>query len=218
VSERETAAAVEAPNVVAVTGDVSPVIPAAVRELLGPAPLLSSENPDAYERVLAQMALAIAPADFVEWWWVKDLVDALWDAARAQRAKITRLEQARKAAIGKFLKEGWPEPELDSYRAQCARHAAVARGALQGVPSDLLVLERALARLGLPPGAAEDVAYAESLRDLQRLQTLADAACARRNAILREIDRRRDAASARIRRAAAAMEAVLDAEFSDAAG
>jgi hypothetical protein len=59
----------------------------------------------------------------------------------------------------------------------------------------------------------EDATYQACLGDMEKLQRLADNASARRDAILREIDRRRDRIADRLRAGIASAEAVIDAEF-----
>ena len=71
------------------------VIPAHIRELLGPSPLTSLEDAAAYERILAQVAQAVSPKDVMEWVWVKELVDLGWEAGRARRAIAVCIALAR---------------------------------------------------------------------------------------------------------------------------
>lgn len=189
-----------------------PVIPAEMRELLGPPPLTFRENADAYERVLSQMALAISPTDFIEWTWVKDLVDLGWEAGRARRAKAVRIAMARKAAIRRLLEAEWPDtPQLALIKTEQIPRQA--RGVLVGDADDTAMFNYTLQHLSLDESAIEDAAYNACLDDIERLETLIDNANARRDAILREIDRRRDAVAKRARAAAQAIEGAIDAEF-----
>jgi hypothetical protein len=186
------------------------VIPAETRALLGPAPITYLEDGDGYERILAQMAVAVSPQDFVEWIWVKDLVDLGWDAARARRAKSVRLVMARRDGIESILKADGPGGEGfvmdDAFSAQADR-------IMDGDRKEHKAFAATLERLGLTIEAASDAAYNTAIEDVERLQRLIDNADSRRDAVLREIDRRREAFAKRARTAVEAMGAVVDAEF-----
>lgn len=189
-----------------------PVMPPEVRELLGPAPLTSTEDHAAYERMLGQLALAISPSDFIEWTAVKELADLSWEAARARRAIAVRLALARKPAIHKVLETdrlgrglAWTvdQDELWEDAAAIADGEADAEAEFQAT----------LAKLGLSERALDDAAYLTAVDEVQKLQDLAEKASARRDAILRQLERRRDAAAERARKAAAIVPPAIDAEF-----
>ena len=227
-------------------------IPAETRALLGPAPITHLEDGDAYERVLSKMAEAVAPTDFVEWTWLKDIVDLVWEAARARRAKAVRLALARRTAIEDILRADW-DPELltaDFLGMGIARFAdqvyrsiaednedegeededpaehefeaedqelAAGAGSEESEADDEEgegeTFEDILARLGLTQDAVNDAAYLVALDTIERLQRLIDNANARRDLILREIDRRRDALGRRMREKVASSDEIVDAEF-----
>ena len=70
-----------------------------------------------------------------------------------------------------------------------------------------------LARLGLTEQSVADAAFHAALEDMERLQQLIDNANARRDAVLREIDRRRDGLAKRLRETGAMIDNIIDAEF-----
>ncbi|MFI4974977.1 MAG: hypothetical protein ACHP84_10595 [Caulobacterales bacterium] len=166
-----------------------------------------------YERVLNNLALAVSPQDFVEWIWVKDIVDLEWDAGRARRAKTVRLTLARRSGIETILRadNGGSTLIADLLDDQIG---ATADRIMHGDKAAIRSLGEALKRLGLTQDSLNDAAYHAALGDIERLQQLIDNANGRRDAVLREIDRRRDAFGKRARPAAQAMEQVIDAEFS----
>jgi hypothetical protein len=203
---------VTVPNSASAPPLATEVIPAEVRELLGPAPLTSTEDAAAYERILSQMALAVSPSDFVEWTWVKELVDLTWEAARARRAKAVRLALARKAAIHRILEADWfgHRPNRSHWVDQLWEGADQV---YRGDEGPVAAFDAALERLGLSKNALEDAAYLTALEEVQSLQDLADNANSRRDAVLREIERRRDAIAARARKATETIEPAIDAVF-----
>jgi len=197
----------------------APTIPAEIRQLLGPAPITSRESHDAYERILSKMAEAVAPNDFVEWTWLKDIVDLGWEAARARRAKAVRLALARQMAIQNVLRADesptvglnlYGGGEIENFASQIYRSIFV--------DDDCETFEEILARLGLTEDAVNDVAYHVALDDMERLQRLIDNANARRDAVLREMDRRRESLARRLREAVASSDEILDAEFENVPG
>ena len=48
---------------------------ASVRKLLGPSWIIEGEDPERYEKVLAEVGVAAQPIDFIDWLLVKDIVD-----------------------------------------------------------------------------------------------------------------------------------------------
>jgi hypothetical protein len=68
---------------------------ASVRELLGPSWIIESEDPERYEKVLAEVGAAVQPIDFIDWLLVKDIVDLTWEIQRArlQRQRLMRTAQ-----------------------------------------------------------------------------------------------------------------------------
>lgn len=189
----------------------SQVIPADTRALLGPPPLTSLEDDEAYERMLTQMALAISPKDFVEWTWLKDIADLTWDAGRARRAKAVRLALARRTAIETILRADQAPVLADLLLDDPI--AKEAEEIYRGGARERKAFGAILARLGLTEQSVADAAFHAALEDMERLQQLIDNANARRDAILREIDRRRDGLAKRLREAGATIDEIIDAEF-----
>jgi len=216
-----------------------PFIPSHIREFLGPPPLLTFEDFDAYERVLNQMAQAITPQDFVEWTWLKDIVDLGWEVGRARRARVLRLRNACCDAISNHLRKpnsretyerDFPGQLLDrielgaDYERRKAESLVHFEGKTMGedggsfVHDDdseewIKIVSDFLEVIKLPRESILDAAYQLALEDLEVLQRVIDNAVGRRNAILREIDRRRDALSRRMRGAVPSLDDAVDAEF-----
>src|SRR6266568_5018525 len=76
-----------------------PKISAEVRALLGKPPVLISEDPGAYETMLANMAAAVMPRDAMEWLLLKDCVDLTWEIRRIRLAKAGMTDVTRKEAL-----------------------------------------------------------------------------------------------------------------------
>lgn len=157
------------------------------------------------------MAAAVQPTDFIEWIWVKDVTDLTWEVGRARRAMAIRMVRERRRTIARILTDGsvrMPSKTtgFDPYRTSALLVAA-------GDEAEVEAFERWGAINGMTMQDIEDATYQDCLGDMEKLQRLADNASARRDAILREIDRRRDRIADRLRAGIASAEAVIDAEF-----
>jgi hypothetical protein len=74
-------------------------IPPDVRELWGKPPLLSSEDPKAYEKLAQRIIKDVAPTDIIEWLWSKDIIDHYWEVRRLRRFKIMLIELEREEQL-----------------------------------------------------------------------------------------------------------------------
>jgi len=67
--------------------------PDELRDLLGPPPVLSSEDDLAHNEMVARLAQALAPRDFVEQLLVRELADCTWEMGRYRRQKTLTMER-----------------------------------------------------------------------------------------------------------------------------
>jgi hypothetical protein len=70
---------------------------AELQELLGPPPVLSSENMKAYDEIAARLMQCFKPRDFMEQLLIKQLADNNWELMRYTRHKAMSIE--RKARV-----------------------------------------------------------------------------------------------------------------------
>ena len=71
-------------------------IPAEILDLLGKPPVLSTEDPKTYDKLFAAIARHCQPVEIMEWFYVRDLVDSLWDIQRMTIFKTEVLEISEK--------------------------------------------------------------------------------------------------------------------------
>ena len=64
-----------------------PGLPEEVAQYIGDRPILRGEDPRVYDALFSQIAAFVAAADQIEWIWTKDIVDAVWEARPARRAR-----------------------------------------------------------------------------------------------------------------------------------
>jgi hypothetical protein len=156
------------------------------------------------------MAQAVDPQDWIEWVWTRDLVDLGWEAARARRAQAAAVGLAYDKALAHLM--GGPRNGGISaeHRARIARLAS-------GHPRELHAFRETLDGLGLRPAAAGDTAYLLAMADLEPLGAIIARCETRRDAVLRDMDRRR-AFKARMRAALPRLDQAVDAQFDDLDG
>jgi hypothetical protein len=96
-------------------------MPAAIKKLWGPPPVLTSEGQEDYWKLGVAMAQAVEPANGIEWIYLKDIVDYTWNIRelRKYQAQVIRVEEVKYHDI---------DP---SGRAQNARYFATALGSAE---------------------------------------------------------------------------------------
>ena len=75
----------------------------ALARILGPPPVLASEDAEAYEALQDRVRAAMAPADVIEELWVRDVVDLTWEALRLRRLKAKLMAAAKPQALSVIL-------------------------------------------------------------------------------------------------------------------
>ena len=61
-----------------------------LQSLLGPPPVLESEDASAYEALKFRIFSAVKPEDAIEQMWVRDVLDLLWETTRLRRQAYAR--------------------------------------------------------------------------------------------------------------------------------
>ena len=87
---------------------MSVAVPAEVRTLLGPTWLIAGEDPDLYERLLAQVGAAVRPIDIVDWLLLKDVVVLTWEIQRSRRHRDSVIRMGRGKAMAAILEVAMP--------------------------------------------------------------------------------------------------------------
>ena len=109
-------------------------LPREILDVLGPPPLLSTEDKAIYYTAFAYFVDAINPNDILVWMWIKDLADYRWEILRWRRIKadiVQNVQEIRKTELditssdelcGKLLRPS----HLERLRAECTEHAGPA--------------------------------------------------------------------------------------------
>jgi hypothetical protein len=187
---------------------LTPAAPAAptrtpCRALLGPRPLIEGEDETNYDVILERISADVAPADFVEEIWVRNVVDLVWESVRLRRLKSQLLHAAAHEGLDRVLTPliNWERADLLSRKWAAGNEEAVCE------------VERLLGQAGLTIDAVMAETLAARIDDVERIDRMVVIAEARRDAVLREIRARRLAFGQALRRAGQA----IDAEFEDVA-
>jgi hypothetical protein len=183
-----------------------------LQPLFGPAPLLEGEDAGAYDALQRRIHVAVAPADVIEEIWVRDLVDLVWETMRLRRLKATLMRASAHEGLEKLL-----TAQMDdwSYRRELLYRWT------NGEPAAKREVKSLLEKAGLSEEAITAQTLAVKLEAIEKIDRMIMQTEARRNVILREVDRHRDVMARRLREASAAIEhaelAELPAPQQDAA-
>jgi hypothetical protein len=150
-------------------------------ELLGPPALLTSEDPRAFDRLYAEVRRALLPRSFIEEMEVRDIVETAWQMRRLVAARSGVLDGAFEDAVADVLHDivspRWIEINGKRRRA--------------GDSQAQQALRQRLLQAGLTEATLHGRALADYGETLERFEDLIDRLLARRDRLLREMERRR---------------------------
>lgn len=187
------------------------------RQLLpfGPAPLLAGEDSAAYNELLLQVSSAVKPADVLEEIWVRDITDLEWDVLRLRRLKASILNLETRQGLVTSLDRLVENEDKDERGEDADEDGAGGAEEDDGISdNEQLVIAwskrspNAVKQVGALLAAQAlsiDEIIAEALSDkidsIERIDRMITMAEARRNTMIREIDRHRQAFGASLGRA-----------------
>jgi hypothetical protein len=158
--------------------------------LLAPPPLIAGENAESYNDLLARISGTLQPADILEEIWVRDVVDLVWDAFRLRRLKAHLLKSAAHEGMAQLI-----GPLLDwNLTTQTSRRWAI------GHEEAAKTVKTTLAAAGMNMDSVMARTLALKIHEIERIDRMTMAAEARRNAVLREIERHRASFARSLRR------------------
>ncbi|POR40302.1 hypothetical protein CRT23_24575 [Methylobacterium sp. V23] len=163
---------------------------------------MKGEDGEQYARILDQVTRSVSPTDIIEEFWVRDVTDLLWEVLRLRRLKGSLLQAATRQGLITVL-----EPLADYIKARL-----LADGWFCGDQQAKQETDELLNEAGLSFDVVLAEGLAAKLSDIERIDRMIAGAEARRNAVVREISRHRDAVAARLARAS---ETIEEAEFAE---
>jgi ribosomal protein L12E/L44/L45/RPP1/RPP2 len=149
-----------------------------------------------------QISTAVGPLNFLEEIWVNDVVNLVWETQRLRRLKAALLQAHAHQGVKKIM-----TPFLGILAAGDLADQWAARE-----PEAIKHVEAILNEAGLTMEAVKAETLVLELEEFERIERLIASAEARRNAILREIDRHRSSLAEALRQTA---EETIDGEFEE---
>jgi hypothetical protein len=175
-------------------------------------PLIDGENNADYIAFQDACLKAVGPKDALERIWLQDFIDYSWEALRLRRAKPALIKVARKEAVTFLLTEC-----LGGDRSARDTAPSIAHGWSANEAEDLKIVEDLFAEHGYDTDTVIAQAIATKLDDLERIDRLIAFYNIRRDASLRELEKRRDVLAKRAREFSEKTITDAEVEFLDAA-
>jgi hypothetical protein len=172
--------------------------------LLGPPALLEGEDSTTYHELSARFRSAVVPQDVIEEMWLRDIVDLIWETMRLRRLKSKLLRAAAHEGLAKVLTPLISAVDLREIVNGWSRRDTAA----------MKTVAELLEKAELDQDSIAAQTFAVKLETFDRIDALISRTEARRNLVLREIDRHRNVLVQRLREAANEIE---DAQFSEVA-
>ena len=162
------------------------LILAEIKTLCGQPPVLTTESTEAYTTMLLRIIESIWPRDFIERLFCRHIADSTWEIIRYTRHKMLLMERRHRQAL--------------DHRVQCIKVASQKKQAITEPPTDATrasLKEIEAVMLQSPTEFDHAEALEHGIDYAERLDKLLNAATARRDDVLRQLERYRDGLSAR---------------------
>ncbi|MGG5823255.1 hypothetical protein [Falsiroseomonas sp. HW251] len=180
--------------------------------LLGRAPVLLGEDERAYAELLARIRADVRPKNILEEFWVKDVVDLLWETLRLRRMKASLVTVATRDALETVLapimnrSEPGDADVFDILR-KITPAQELAAGWYRRDAKAVAEVEKIITRADLSMDIVTAVAFGRSLDNVERIERMIVSAETRRSAVLREVARHRTALAEELSRSSRVREA-----------
>ncbi len=171
-------------------------------------PLTDGEAMADYQAFHASCRRAAGPKDAIEEVWLQDFIDYTWEARRLRRMKASIVKSERKDAV-KSLVQDCLDDTTSAYHEARSLTRAWSRSEKEGTAR----VEALLEEHGHDAGTIIAKAIHRNLDILERLDKLIASYEYRRDAALRELEKRRDLLAKRARRFADTV--ITDAEVEE---
>ena len=170
-------------------------------------PLIDGETRPDYEAFHASCLRAVKPADAIERVWLQDFIDYTWEAQRLRGMKAALLQVNKRRAVERLIRD-----LVDTNKINF-RVSSMSQGWSSGEPNAVKYVEVLLHEHGLTDTSVMAKAVEICLPVLEKIDKLINGYDYRRDAALRELEKRRDLLAKRARDFANSM--VTDAEITE---
>jgi len=170
------------------------LILAEIKTLCGQPPVLSTESTEAYNTMLLRLIESVRPRDFIERLFCKHIADSTWEIIRYTRHKTLLMERRHRQALdsrAQHLKAAAQKKQAGPAdgKTGCEPSTDAMRASLKEIEAVML---QSPTEFDHADALERGIDYAE------RLDKLLNAATARRDDVLRQLERYRDGLSARL--------------------
>jgi hypothetical protein len=178
---------------------------------LGPSWIVEGEDPELYEDLLAQVGAAVQPRDLIDWLLLKDVVALTWEIQRTRRQRESLMRTARHEAMKSILTALLPQLHL--IRAGEERETdQLARLWFSGDKEAIKDVDQMFAEAELSEADVLARSLSVNAQEFDRLDQQNERHEYRRDALLRQIERRRAGWAKQVKRAS---EDVIDGEYTE---
>lgn len=196
------------------SGEILPAIPAHLVFVFTDRSLLSGENEQEYDNLLHSIIQQVKPTDVIEAFWVKDVINLIWEAKRLHRIRGQILAQARLKAAEELIVLGLPKADpIGLNRLGGPTVDALAAGWVAGSTEAKGRADKILEDRGFTAADVDAYGFLINLPAIERIDRLRLVADQRRDALLREIGRKRSNFAQQVR---SATSDVIDVEPTEA--
>lgn len=160
--------------------------------LVPPSVLLPTEQDEHYYSLITHMAMHFRPTDLVEWIWLRDIVDCVWETQRLHRTKRNVLRLAMQDAMASVLKGCEPRKGLFEFdEGDLHVHHVLANKWLKGDLDAKKKVDQELAAHGFDINVVEAQAHLDRINEIEKLERLIQTSDHRRDTLLKNIEKRR---------------------------
>ena len=173
--------------------------------MFGPPPLITGENLDAYDALLARVSADVAPQDVLEQIWVRDIVDITWELLRLRRMKAglfnANAYQSLRVVLKPLIDRDFQEQsDVEEQNDEQLMDKYIEENWARRIPAAVRRVDQLLEQAELSMAAVNAETLLQNIEAMERIDRMIAATEARRNATLREIDRHRETLSRPLRR------------------
>jgi len=189
-----------------VAAAISPalVVPDDIVDFIGKPSLLETEIAADYDALLHRLAETVKPKDAVEWLWVADVTNLVWEMRRLRGMRDGIVERETGQGLGDLV-EDILSADHEWYDLEIKKDRLIAHWNSGNAFRRKIVLKFLKTR-GVDLRQIHAVVYRRRMDEFTKLEGLIANLGHRRDSVLREIERRRDTVARRLRD-------VTDAEF-----
>lgn len=183
---------------------------------LATTPLIEGECEADYKAFHASCISAVLPKDAIEEIWLQDFVVYSWEAQRLRRMKVAVINASRKSAVEDLLRE-LLENNHTHYADVYSAAKSLSHNWSSSDKETVEIVEGLLKDHNLDLDTITAKAVLLKLKDIERIDKLIASSDYRRDAAIRELEKRRDLLAKRAREFTDAVITDVEAELLEAA-